>query len=88
MNLREQFELEKQEKHLFDVVQIRPYPRWSYVEWLENKIEKLTSTNKDLAKSCGTCKVHNSLSRNKRCFDWPECGLTYDKWKPMNIAKS
>ena len=45
-SLRNQFEQEQKEKHLFDVVQIRPFPTWEYVEWLEKLVEeKLKADN-------------------------------------------
>jgi len=31
-HLRHAFEVENDEKHLMDVVQTKPFPKWSYVE--------------------------------------------------------
>lgn len=54
-HLRSEFEFEEQEKHLFDVVQISPFPKWEYVKWLESKVEKLTTDNKQSAPGCSEC---------------------------------
>lgn len=39
-----------------------------------------TSDNKPMKKSCSTCAEYQKDYESK-CFNWPECSLTFDKWK-------
>ena len=46
--------------------------------------EKFTSDNTERdVNCCETCAESQKGYINK-CFNWPECSLTYDKWKKGN----
>lgn len=62
-HLRCDYEAEVSEKCLVDMVHIKALPTWDYVKWLEDKLEKLTSTNTASTPMCKICeekieKVH------------------------------
>jgi len=51
---------------------------------LETAVRRSTSGNKPSTKSCANCGVRQR--DRHRCFDWPECSLTFDKWKPRKTS--
>jgi hypothetical protein len=42
----------------------------------------IVNNSESINKSCETC-ANYKLEYENPCFEWPQCGLIYDKWKPI-----